>query len=375
MKLDSVRALKNTLLTTVLPATMPNNVALSFPLTMALGVTKDKAGEHVLAVRVYSRNPPWKYQPFLELIKTLSCGEFDLQYSDQIRALAHPENNPYPYAWEDVCENCNNVFARHSGKDNYNCLYDASMNFVQDVSKPFKLLLSQEDKTWNQKRVRPLMIGTSVGHHKITCGSIGCFATRDGKKYILSNNHVIANQDQAEAGDEIRQPGTHDGGTTADKVAALTEFVKMKDSGNKVDAAIAEIGSDTKYVASTIKGIGKINVSKIVDPEIGMELTKLGRTTGITRGRVTAIEMDSVRVGYSRGVLSFDHQMEIEGMDDTSASAGGDSGSCFVEAKTHHPVGLLFAGGGAGGKNGKGLTYANYMSEVTKALKITLIEK
>jgi hypothetical protein len=45
-----------------------------------------------------------------------------------------------------------------------------------------------------RQRMRPAQGGVSIGHYKITAGTLGCLV-RDGKggTYILSNNHVLAN--------------------------------------------------------------------------------------------------------------------------------------------------------------------------------------
>jgi len=99
---------------------------------------------------------------------------------------------------------------------------------------------------------------------------------------------------------------------------------------------------------------------------------QIGRTTGVTRGRITAIEMDNVLVDYDLGTLRFDQQIEIEGADDASFSAGGDSGALVVDA-AGCAVALLFAGGDQGGSNGQGLTYANPLRPVLEALKVDLM--
>lgn len=80
---------------------------------------------------------------------------------------------------------------------------------------------------------------------------------------------------------------------------------------------------------------------------INLKVKKYGRTTGQTKGRVTAINA-TVNVGYSSGVARFVNQIIIEPGD---FSAGGDSGSLIVvdgkgpnKANDRKPVGLLFAG-------------------------------
>jgi hypothetical protein len=44
-------------------------------------------------------------------------------------------------------------------------------------------------------------------------------------------------------------------------------------------------------------------------------VAKLGRTTGLTRGRVTAFEVDYVVVQCGMGLLRFDGQFEVEGVE------------------------------------------------------------
>lgn len=330
-----------------------------FPFSFGLGVTKNDKKEHVLAVRVFSKNPPL-YQPVLDLITKMSGGEFDLKYSGQIKALDSAR-----ITLDDgtiAFPNCRCLICRKA-QDN-----GAFVNGHDRATNTDR----HEEENWNQKRVRPLMIGTSVGHYAITCGSIGAFVKHGSDICILSNNHVIANQNDAKAGDVILQPGAHDGGTKdKDVVATLTKFVTIKENGNLVDAAYAVLGKGEKYDPSTIHGVGKL-AGTADEVEVGEELAKFGRTTGTTRGKVTAIEMDNVRVRYSHGVYSFDSQIEVEGAGDKSFSAGGDSGSGVVNSD-NKLVGLLFAGGSQGGSNGKGLTYLNYMSNVLKALEVEVV--
>ena len=78
-------------------------------------------------------------------------------------------------------------------------------------------------------------------------------------------------------------------------------------------------------------------------------------------------------VGYGRqlGELSFDDQIEVEGVGDDQFSRGGDSGS-LVYREDGVALGLLFAGSETGGENGSGLTYLNPIDAVLDALGATL---
>ncbi|BDZ41647.1 hypothetical protein GCM10025865_09460 [Paraoerskovia sediminicola] len=106
----------------------------------------------------------------------------------------------------------------------------------------------------------------------------------------------------------------------------------------------------------------------------GESVGKIGRTTGTTAGRVTAIELDDVAVGYGDGlgVLRFDDQIEVEPTQDAPFSLGGDSGS-LVYRSDGVALGLLFAGSDRGGQNGYGLTYVNPIDVVLEALGVRLV--
>lgn len=227
-----------------------------------------------------------------------------------------------------------------------------------------------------QKRRRPLVVGCSIGHSKITAGTLGCFVKdrATGAIFILSNNHVLANENDAQEGDKIIQPGKIDGGkVSTDTIGQLKRFVKLKQTGaNLVDCALssikASINSNQRKLGSfgNIAGLGP---AVVVD---GTEVRKVGRTTGETEGRVTAFELDNVVVTYDIGDLRFDDQIEIEGAGSKSFSDGGDSGSLIFD-KQLGAVALLFAGGDEGGSNGMGLTYGNPIRAVLDALKVDLV--
>jgi hypothetical protein len=226
---------------------------------------------------------------------------------------------------------------------------------------------------WQQTRVRPLRIGTSIGHFRVTAGTLGAFVRlrAASPQLILSNNHVLANENRARKGDAILQPGSLDNGQEpADLVGALGEFKRLKRvGGNLLDCALASIESNIDIDAADLGSGRKLRGTTEVAGR--MKVHKLGRTTGATSGRVTAIEMDNLVIRYDAGDLRFDQQIEIEGAGDGPFSAGGDSGSLIVD-DGGRAVALLFAGGDQGGTNGKGLTYANPIQPVLQALGVAL---
>lgn len=218
-------------------------------------------------------------------------------------------------------------------------------------------------------KVRPAPGGVSIAHEKVTAGTLGILAHRtSGAAVILSNNHVLANSNDAEIGDPILQPGPYDGGRPEDVIATLLEFVPIQfreqplgglgklleralvpilaplglgirrlPSGktNLVDAAIAKPRT-ADAVAPDILEIGA--VSFISEATLGKRVKKSGRTTGLTRGKVTALDA-SVEVDYGGKTALFRGQIVSD-----IPSRGGDSGSLVVD-ESNRAVGLLFAGG------------------------------
>ncbi len=213
-------------------------------------------------------------------------------------------------------------------------------------------------------RVRPLQLGVSIAEVDVTAGTLGCFVTVGGEPRILSNNHVLADEDRARPGAAIVQPGPADGGRDpADRVGALDRAIALRDdAANSVDAAIATV--EVEMQAGAVAGLGTLTGRTLAPADAG-RVAKLGRTTGLTRGTVTAFELDGLTVSYDRGTLSFDDQIEVHA-DSGPFSQGGDSGSLIVAETELDAVALLFAG------NEEGVTYANPIGAVLDALGATI---
>jgi hypothetical protein len=220
-------------------------------------------------------------------------------------------------------------------------------------------------------RQRPVAPGASIGHYDITAGTLGAFVrlARDDRPRLLSNNHVLADENRGAPGDEILQPGVIDGGQSgADRIAALERFVALDASQlNLVDAALAVLDDEVEFDSA----IDAIPTSgQLAAPDEVEHVRKLGRTTGLTRGVLTAIEVDNVVVRFSTGVMRFDNQIEISGTEGQLFSKGGDSGSLIVDEASGDAVGLLFAGSDQGGPHGAGVTYANPLAVVFEQLSV-----
>lgn len=220
-----------------------------------------------------------------------------------------------------------------------------------------------------KQRIRPVMGGFSVGYPRVTAGTIATCVYKGpvpgipSKYYILSNNHVLANCNNARVGDPILQPGRYDGGTyPRDMVARLSQWVNINwISGshtphNLVDAAIAE--GELHNLNREIYWIGYVK-GENYKPKINQVVQKTGRTTNYTTGKILALHA-TVDVNYPYGKKArFVDQIITSRM-----GAGGDSGS-LICGLAEGAIGLLFAGSNI-------ITIANRIQHVQRLLNIEL---
>ena len=176
------------------------------------------------------------------------------------------------------------------------------MKLILNMSAGFR---SSKTATTLQKRRRPLVVGCSIGHSKITAGTLGCFVKdrATGEILILSNNHVLANENDAQEGDKIIQPGKVDGGkVSSDTIGQLSRFVKLKKTrANLIDCALSSIKTTINSNPRKLGSFGNIAGLGAAVVVYGTDVRKVGRTTGETKGRVTAYELDNVVITYDIG--------------------------------------------------------------------------
>ena len=217
-------------------------------------------------------------------------------------------------------------------------------------------------------RIRPAQPGCSIGFQDpqnqfVMAGTFGAVVRNGGGLCILSNNHVLANEDKLPIGSPIFQPGLLDGGQVpGDQIAHLTKAVPLQvGAPNQVDCAIARAENDG-LVSKEVLYIGAPQGTKAAQTD--MVVHKFGRTTSYTVGTITSIDTD-VTVGYDVGQLVFQSQIIVQGLNGKAFSDAGDSGSLILERNSQAAVALLFAGSTA-------YTIANHIEKVLAALKVTL---
>ena len=217
-------------------------------------------------------------------------------------------------------------------------------------------------------KMRPAQPGCSVGFRIpgdqfVMTGTFGAMVRTNTKTFILSNNHVLADENRMPVGSPIYQPALMDGGSIAtDQVAKLTRFIKLKANRyNRVDCAIAE-ALNKNLLTKEILHIGGPNGT--AQAELDMMVHKFGRTTSYTLGRIHSVDTDVV-VEYETAEFAFDNQVIIRGSNGTQFSDSGDSGSIIVQRGTNTAVALLFAGSDSH-------TIANHIGNVLRSLRVRM---
>ncbi len=227
-------------------------------------------------------------------------------------------------------------------------------------------------------RWRPAPGGISIGHYMVSAGTFGgvVWDPTTGERLLLSNNHVLANRNQAQKGDPILQPGAADGGTLEKDILARLErfypirftqapatcsiaqcyakmgnfLARLMGSHHRLQAFQAEPGAlnlvdaalarpvENSAVLDEILELGEI--SGVEQAQLGMPVRKSGRSTALTSGEIIVVEA-TVTIGYGSGLSAvFEQQIVTSPM-----STNGDSGALLVKpSASNHAVGLLFGG-------------------------------
>lgn len=197
-----------------------------------------------------------------------------------------------------------------------------------------------------RRRIRPVPAGYSVGTPNVS-GTVGLIVSdkkKPGSRFILSNNHVLVNENSNRPSATI-QPGGADGGTVPrDKIGSVQRFVKLhKNKPNFLDAALSKplrrnLLSPSYAVYGNVPGF-------VRSYAIGDKFKKVGRTTGAVTGTVESIHTD-IQVNYgdygNLGTITFKNQSVIRGK--RPVSLGGDSGSVWLTRRGNLAAAVNFAG-------------------------------
>jgi hypothetical protein len=218
----------------------------------------------------------------------------------------------------------------------------------------------------------------ALGQNLIIIGTLGCFVRRaSGAVAVLSNNHVLAGENRGQNGkDRILQPGNLTF-TSNQHIATLADFVALQPSPanarpakgnvvfNSVDAAVAELEQSIQFAQGFLPSRSLPGPHGTAAPKVGDRVFKVGRTTGLTHGTITAVGIVVGPIAYDPGNCWFNQQFEIVGDNGVLFSDHGDSGSAIVST-TGELIGLLYAGNGT-------QTYACPIDKVLTDLNCSLV--
>lgn len=216
---------------------------------------------------------------------------------------------------------------------------------VSEVTGPFRPFALTD-------RVRPVAIGVSLGNDdECIPGTVGAIVERDGARYLLGPNHLLARRNAAAIGEAIVQPARVDAtpdcapSPPGNRVAQLAEFEPLRFDGtdNTMDAALAAL-TTTDVTCATPPGYYGTPSSVPADPADGLPVLKLGRTTGLTSGVIKSVNV-KLTITYPKGKARLTGQI----LTGKAFGAFGDSGSLVVtDDGTLRPVGMLIGGGSNG---------------------------
>lgn len=350
MKLGSVRALKDDLKSVLLgPA-----LAVGFPTSFAAFTGEAGRSAFTRLVRATHTRPLPSQAVALGVTAGAGRGEFRLGARVQARGAAAQELAA-------------SIAKRARG--------EVDLRVVPRVVK------RAPPPSWFQRRHRPLEAGLSVGHVDITAGTLGFVVEDRDAHYVLGNNHVLANVNLGQPGDPVVQPGPIDppGGPGIRRnefIGVLDRFVPISfQRANVVDCALAEISRGLEFYAGWTEALAGVvrGTSAITIADLGKPVAKAGRTTGVTTGVITQVEIDRLQVDMGEEgapkIAEFSDQIEIQGDHGKPFSLGGDSGSLIVDRRGR-AVALLFAGGED--EQGVDLTFANRIETVLDKLGVKL---
>ena len=189
--------------------------------------------------------------------------------------------------------------------------------------------------------------GISVAHRDVTAGTLGAivYDNKTGAPYMLSNWHVLHGPG-GKFGDSVLQPSSHDGGSVHKSVAGQLVRSHLGLAGDCAVASIQgrAIQSEVLDLHVTPTRIGKVN--------LGDEVVKSGRTTGVTHGIVRRVGVVA-RLSYGPAGFHDIGGFEIgpnpaQPSPHMEISAQGDSGSAWlIDSDPENAdvvVGLHFAG-------------------------------
>lgn len=191
-----------------------------------------------------------------------------------------------------------------------------------------------------QDAVSPVQPGVSCAPNIGPAGTIGCFARRNGERFLVSANHVIAQENHAEVGiDGVVQPLA--GASGVRTIGVLHDFVALQPvGGNAMDAAIARLTiDDIDPRLFNGRRIASVRPTELLK---GDRVFKFGQMSEEREGIVLST-ISNIALDMSFGTYTFDLHIEVGTPPELPFSVSGDSGA-LVYDEADRAVGILIGG-------------------------------
>lgn len=199
--------------------------------------------------------------------------------------------------------------------------------------------------TSHKKKYRPVVGGISAIWYKGTACTLAIPVYIGKQVYALQNAHCgFPHWLGAKKGDPILQPSPNDGGKRKDKIGTAELVKELQFDGiltpNYFDTALVKLDGEIDVKTQELLKFGKIK-TEAKDVAVGQVITKEGRTTGLSSGKVL-ITNAVAWVTYAEGKTAFFEGQIIAENKDWKFIDGGDSSSLVVD-EDGYPVGQVFA--------------------------------
>ncbi|WP_158808606.1 hypothetical protein [Beijerinckia sp. L45] len=218
-------------------------------------------------------------------------------------------------------------------------------------------------------------------------GTLGCLVTKDDQLYGLTNNHVTGGYSLTVPEMPILAPGLIDVGPgnldpftighhsrCAPWTTGIPQNVSIK--GN-LDLAIFRIGNGdlvTSHQGNHFDTPTDVATLADIMSAPGAHVLKVGRTTGLTEGRIFGRTTGTIEVlmkdTHFKSPVHFDDTLIVESVDQRPFASPGDSGSLVVWKKQgrYQAVGIVFST-----SPNSTITYLLPMEEVLKQLQVGMV--
>jgi hypothetical protein len=215
-------------------------------------------------------------------------------------------------------------------------------------------------------------------------GTFGCLVrSQDGTLYGLSNNHVTGGCNYAVPGLQILAPGSLDVAAGAQDPETIGHHAKaypfvdgipeIVTADDNLDAALFKIADSNRV--SSMQRAAYDTPAECIPMQVGMRVSKVGRTTGLTHGEVVSELPDCEGIEYDVDVCGGKKYVYFKSLFVIVAthgdfSQGGDSGSLVINIDgngVRRAVGIIVGG------DGTGLSFALSLDRVLEHFDVALV--